>query len=116
MALAFCRRWQEDAVGIEELDRRAATFKTAVKLERRDALMSTLMSMLKLAADLRPVADAGDGWDEQPWLLGVPVGVVELTTGTPGPDVVRTASRSRRPFPIPLTHARTSAAAHSRLS
>jgi hypothetical protein len=86
MALAFCRRWQEDAVGIEEPDRRAATFKTAVKLERRDALMS----MLKLAADLRPIADAGDGWDEQPWLLGVPGGVVELTTGTPGPDVVRT--------------------------
>ncbi len=37
--------------------------------------------MLALAQDFRPIADTGGGWDADPWLLGVPNGVVDLRTG-----------------------------------
>jgi putative DNA primase/helicase len=41
-----------------------------------------LRAMLELASNLRPIADDGQGWDENQFLLGVPNGVVELDTGT----------------------------------
>jgi putative DNA primase/helicase len=37
--------------------------------------------MVALAQSVVPLADAGDSWDLGPWLLGVPNGVVDLTTG-----------------------------------
>ena len=77
-ALAFTRDWQRRSVEIADRERREATFKAAVRLERRDALVS----MLKFAADLRPIADDGEGWDHDPWVLGTPGGVIDLTTGT----------------------------------
>lgn len=36
---------------------------------------------LKIARTMLPIADDGKGWDETPWLLGVPNGVVDLRTG-----------------------------------
>ena len=77
LALAFARAWQREAVQIDGREKREATIKAALKLERRDALGS----MLRLAADLRPIADPGDQWDTDPWLLGTPNGVVDLRTG-----------------------------------
>ena len=76
LALEFARTWQREAIEITERDRREATLKAAMRLERRDALES----MLKLARSLRPIADSGD-WDGDPWLLGTPNGTVELATG-----------------------------------
>lgn len=77
LALGFTRDWQLEAISITDTDERTRVFKAAVRLERREALHS----MLALARDLRPVADAGTGWDSDPWLLGTPSGVVDLTTG-----------------------------------
>jgi len=77
LALEFARRWQHDAVEIPDREKREAAFKAALRLERRDALSN----MLALAHDLKPIADAGDGWDMDPHLLGVPNGVVDLRTG-----------------------------------
>ncbi len=41
----------------------------------------SLTAMLSLAANLDGLADPGDAWDLDPWLLGVPNGVVDLRTG-----------------------------------
>lgn len=76
MALDFARRWQHEALEIEDLQKREAALKASLRLERRDALNS----MLGLAHDLKPIADPGDGWDLDPHLLGVPNGVVDLRT------------------------------------
>ena len=38
--------------------------------------------MLAIARSVLPIADAGDNWDTDPWLLGVPNGVVDLRSGT----------------------------------
>ena len=56
---------------------KAAVLKVAMRLERREALVS----MLKLAAAIKPIADDGTGWDTCGWLLGVPNGVVNLRDG-----------------------------------
>jgi putative DNA primase/helicase len=77
MALDFARRWQHEALEIEDLQKREAALKASLRLERRDALNS----MLGLAHDLKPIADPGDSWDLNPHVLGVPNGVVELRTG-----------------------------------
>jgi putative DNA primase/helicase len=77
MALEFARRWQHEALKIEDLQKREAALKASLRLERRDALNS----MLGLAKDLKPIADPGDSWDLDPHLLGVPNGVVDLRTG-----------------------------------
>jgi putative DNA primase/helicase len=73
----FARDWQREAVEILDRDRREAVLKFAIRLERRDAIQS----MLWWARALRPIADTGDGWDGDPWLLGVLNGVVDLRTG-----------------------------------
>jgi putative DNA primase/helicase len=77
LALEFARTWQRESIELPDHQRREAAIRAAIRLERRDALMS----MLKLAADLRPIADAGERWDQNPWLLGTPSGVVNLRTG-----------------------------------
>ncbi len=77
LAIVFARDWQRQAVEITDRDRREAVFKAAIRLERRDALFS----MLALARDLKPIADAGGDWDRAPRLLGCPNGVVDLQTG-----------------------------------
>jgi putative DNA primase/helicase len=78
VALEFARSWQREALEIVDTKHKADTLKLAVSLERRDRLLS----LLAFARDLRPIADAGDGWDSDPWLFGVPNGVVDLRTGT----------------------------------
>jgi putative DNA primase/helicase len=77
IALEFVRAWQHEAVELTNRTRADAMLKFARRLERRDALTA----MLAIARDLRPIADAGDQWDADPWLLGVPNGVIDLRTG-----------------------------------
>jgi putative DNA primase/helicase len=81
LAIDFARDWQREAVEITDRDRREAVFKAAIRLERRDALFS----MLALARDLKPIADAGGDWDRDPRLLGCPNGVLDLRTGKLSP-------------------------------
>jgi putative DNA primase/helicase len=77
LGLEFARLWQRGALEIADLQRREATVKAAMRLERRPALDS----MLRFAAALRPIADTGTDWDRDPWLLGTPNGVIDLRTG-----------------------------------
>lgn len=78
LALQFARDWQGEALAIGDPDLRGRTFKAALRLER----LAALRAMLDLAASLPPLADAGDRWDADPWLLGTPAGVADLRTGT----------------------------------
>jgi putative DNA primase/helicase len=78
LALQFARAWQHEAIDYRGDRARAdAALKAARQLERRSALDS----MLALARDLHPIADAGDAWDADAWLIGVPNGVIDLRTG-----------------------------------
>jgi putative DNA primase/helicase len=76
LALDFARTWQRDAVEIPSRDKREAVVKFAIKLERRD----TMNNVLAIAKALKPIADAGEQWDRDPYLFGVPNGVVDLKT------------------------------------
>jgi putative DNA primase/helicase len=57
-------------------------------------------NLLALARNLKPIADAGDQWDLDPWLLGAPNGVIDLRTGTlrPGQPDDRITMRVAAPF------------------
>lgn len=57
-------------------------------------------NLLALAQNIKPIADAGDSWDLDPWLLGAPNGVVDLRSGTlrPGSADDRITMRVRAPF------------------
>jgi putative DNA primase/helicase len=77
LAIDFARAWQQEAITIPDLGYREAAIKLALRLERRDGLGN----MLTLARALKPIANAGDEWDADIWLLGVPNGVIDLSTG-----------------------------------
>lgn len=77
IVLGFSRDWQLAALDIGELELRKQTINAAIKLERRQ----NFGSMLEWAAAMKPLADAGDGWDADAWLLGSPNGVINLRTG-----------------------------------
>lgn len=78
LVIVACRRWQLEALEIADARRKAAVLGWLVRLERRAAIDS----LLGLVRTLRPIADAGDHFDLDPWLLGVPNGVIDLRTGT----------------------------------
>lgn len=69
------RLWQ--ASSIEDDAKRASMARWAATSESR----GRLESMLALAQSEAPIADAGDAWDKDPWLIGVKNGVVNLRTG-----------------------------------
>lgn len=87
LALEFARAWQREAVEIADRDRREAVLRHALRYERNDAQRA----LLDLARTMRPIADTGQGWDADPWILGVPNGVVDLRTG-----VLRSGQRRDR--------------------
>jgi putative DNA primase/helicase len=66
-----------EAASIVDDGKRAAAVRWAATSESR----GRLESMLVLAQSEAPIADAGDAWDKDPWLLGVKNGVVNLKTG-----------------------------------
>jgi len=76
LALATVRARQQQALKVEDSDRRKRAAGWAFKGESR----ARLTNMLTLAKDFEPVADAGDNWDAIPHLLGTPTGVVDLRT------------------------------------
>ncbi|MFC1888950.1 phage/plasmid primase, P4 family, partial [Thermodesulfobacteriota bacterium] len=70
------RTRQRMALNVAEEDRTAA-MKWALGSESHSRLTNTL----NLAKAEHPIVDPGDGWDSDPWLLGVENGVVDLRTG-----------------------------------
>jgi putative DNA primase/helicase len=77
LALDFVRTWQREAVEIADRSQREDVLKFTIRLERRD----TLNCVLALAKALKPIADAGDLWDTDAYLLAVNNGVIDLRTG-----------------------------------
>lgn len=71
------------ATSIDDLPDRAAEATFAIGSENRERLEATLLA----AQTEPPVADPGDPWDADPWLLGVGNGVVDLRTGTLRPGI-----------------------------
>jgi putative DNA primase/helicase len=50
-------------------------------LTKTSESLSRLAACLQLAQSLDPVTDAGDQWDQDPWLFGVTNGVIDLQAG-----------------------------------
>lgn len=71
------RRYQVAPDLFDDPDDLKAEAKWAISSESRMRLESTLA----LARADRSIADAGDGWDADLWLLAVPNGIVDLRTG-----------------------------------
>jgi putative DNA primase/helicase len=71
------RAWQREAVQIQDYVRRKEVLDFCLRLERSAAFDN----MLKEARVKDPIALRGDEWNQDPWLLGCPNGVVDLRTG-----------------------------------
>lgn len=78
LAHAAVRRRYTEAGRLDDTDAKRAAANWAIKSQSRDRLAA----LLSLAATLGPIADSGDAWDADPFLLGCPNGVVDLRTGT----------------------------------
>jgi putative DNA primase/helicase len=78
LALLVARERLRRAADIPDKKEYEAAVKHALASEHR----SRRDAMLALAQSERPIADAGDSWDADLFLLGVPNGVVDLRTGT----------------------------------
>jgi putative DNA primase/helicase len=76
LAFRFARQWQREAVNVHSHNRQDVV-KFAFALERRHMLNN----MLWFVRSMKPVADAGEHWDADPWLLSTPSGVIDLKTG-----------------------------------
>ncbi len=77
LALEAARRRYHAAAQIPDLKQRAETARWAIASESRAKREATLA----LATAEHPIADSGEGWDADPYLLGVANGVVRLLTG-----------------------------------
>jgi putative DNA primase/helicase len=73
----FARQWAHEIVdaGTEQRD---ALLRAALRFEST----AGQQALLAQARTCPPLADDGQHWDDDPWLLGTPNGVVELRTGT----------------------------------
>lgn len=78
LALEAIRARQAAALKIPDTDVRQRHNKWAMAGESR----KRQVNMLALAQNFPPLADPGDNWDADPWLLCVRNGVVDLRTGT----------------------------------
>ncbi len=76
-ALESARRRYLAAAEISNLKEREAAAKWAIASESR----AKREACLALATAEHPIADSGDGWDADPYLLGVANGVVSLISG-----------------------------------
>lgn len=78
LAVASQRARQERALLIEDQVKRKPALDWATRGENRNRLNN----LLALASSIPPLADSGEHWDEDPSLLGVGNGVVDLRTAT----------------------------------
>lgn len=77
LALKAVRKRYQNAVNIEDLKQREVVSSWAIKSEAR----GRIEALLGIGRDLKPIADSGERWDLDPWLLGVKNGVIDLHTG-----------------------------------
>lgn len=96
LVTSMMRDRQQRALLIADADEKKKYLKWAFAGESRKRITNTLA----LAQSLPPIADAGDGWDPDPMLLGVPNGVIDLRTGLLRPALPsdRVTLRARTPF------------------
>ncbi len=79
-----CVRARYHAAGdIEDQIARKDAAKWAIQSES----VYRLHAMLQSASTLEPIADAGDNWDANPWLLGCENGILDLCKGTLRPGL-----------------------------
>lgn len=77
-ALEFVRGEQKRVVqGPGDRGARQAATKFAITAESKNFLDR----LIGLAKNFHPLADTGDGWDSEPWLLGAPNGTINLQSG-----------------------------------
>jgi len=89
-------RWERDHDGqiarwvVESAQKRYSDASTILDLKERTRVANwaiasesrqKIEACMALARNFLPIADNGDAWDREPWLLGVPNGVVDLRTG-----------------------------------
>ena len=77
LAKRAIRQRLADAAALDDAGGRAKLAKWALASESR----GRLEALLWLAQAEKPIADDGRQWDADPWLLGVPNGVIDLRTG-----------------------------------
>lgn len=77
LAKTAMRQRFKDAATLDDPDARSRAAKWAIASESR----ARLDALLSLAQAEAVIADAGDGWDRDLMLLGVPNGVIDLRTG-----------------------------------
>ena len=93
LAIAFARQCQQTALDNPNPRERGEQIKNALRMESKAALDR----VISLARNIRPLTDAGQGWDAAPMLMGTPAGILNLQTGTvmgPDPSVRITFSTS----------------------
>ncbi|MDO8795388.1 MAG: phage/plasmid primase, P4 family [Vicinamibacterales bacterium] len=76
-ALSFVRQRQAEALASTDYEMRAKQLKFALQAESKNGL-DHVVSMAEWQPEMM---DLGNQWDHDPWLLGVPNGVVDLRTG-----------------------------------
>lgn len=86
----------KSAATYEDLKERERAAKWAIQSESK----TKLDALLALAKAERPIADSGENWDQDPALLGVANGVVDLRTGVlrPGRQADRVTMSTGVPF------------------
>ncbi len=77
MAKEAARERYRKAADIEDAEKKKSVAKWAIKSESR----SKLDAALALAQSETPIADSGERWNADPFLLGVQNGVIDLRTG-----------------------------------
>jgi putative DNA primase/helicase len=77
LAIEAARERFHRAAKIEDLEERARIAKHAISSESR----MRIEACLSLAKNIKPLADSGENWDTDIWLLGVKNGVIDLRTG-----------------------------------
>jgi putative DNA primase/helicase len=76
-AIEFVRQFQADALTLTDRKLKEQALAFALRCESKPSLDR----LVGLASKLLPLADAGDGWDADPWLLAAPNGVIDLRSG-----------------------------------
>lgn len=77
LAKKAARKRLGSTVYLDDLKEKDAEAKHAIRSESEPKIRA----MLNLAQAEEPLADSGSNWDDNPWLLGVGNGVVDLKTG-----------------------------------
>lgn len=96
LAKEAARDRYQAALGVSNLEERKRESGFAIGSENRQRIEA----MLTAARSEPPIADAGDRWDDEPWLLGVADGVVDLRSGEkrPGRPDDRVTRHVNAPF------------------